>query len=153
VQAGSLAVILQSCDGQEDDIFMSKALIIDDYMTASPETIGPKASLAEAHATMRRNAIRHLPVVNEGELLGIVTMRDLHLLETLPDIDQDEVPVEDAMTEDPYVVEPGTPLKQVSGHMADNKYGAAIVVRGDEILGVFTTVDALRALHDVLSEA
>jgi acetoin utilization protein AcuB len=130
---------------------MSKALTIDDYMTASPETIGPEASLAEAHATMRKNGIRHLPVVSEGVLSGIVTMRDLHLLETLPDIDQDEVPVEDAMTEDPYVVEPGTSLAEVAGRMADRKLGAAIVVRGDEILGVFTTVDALRALHDVLS--
>jgi acetoin utilization protein AcuB len=131
---------------------MNKALIVDDYMTPSPETIGPKAPLAEAHAMMRRNNIRHLPVVSEGELFGIVTMRDLHLLETLPDIDQDEVPVEDAMTEDPYVVEPGTPLEQVAGHMADNKYGAAIVLRGDAILGVFTTVDALRALRDLLSK-
>lgn len=130
---------------------MSNALIIDDYMTASPEIIGPKATLAEAHALMRHKGIRHLPVVSEGELIGIVTMHDLHLIETLPDIDQNEVPVEDAMTEDPYVVAPGTSLEQVAGHMADNKYGAAIVARGEEILGVFTTVDALRALHALLA--
>jgi acetoin utilization protein AcuB len=78
-------------------------------------------------------------------------MHDLHLIETLPDIDQTEVPVEDAMTEDPYVVAPGTSLEQVAGHMADHKYGAAIVARGEEILGVFTTVDALRALHGLLA--
>lgn len=125
---------------------------IEQHMTPFPYTVSPRDTLGEAHRLMRKYGVRHLPVMDEdGALVGIVTMRDLHLLETLPDIDQEEVPVEDAMTEDPYVVEPDMPLDQVAQVMADNKYGSAIVAAEGRVLGMFTTVDALRALHQVLS--
>src|SRR4051794_420478 len=61
------------------------------YMTRQPWTIEPSATLTAAHLLMRRHAIRHLPVVDAGVLVGIVTERDLHLIETLRDADPDEV--------------------------------------------------------------
>lgn len=116
-------------------------------ITPMPHTIGPKQSLAKAHAIMRGANIRHLPVLDGGKLVGIVTERDLHLVETFKDVDPDEVPVEEAMTSEPYAVRYDVPLSVVAKTMADRKYGAAIVVDDDgQVVGVFTTTDALRAL-------
>jgi acetoin utilization protein AcuB len=121
-----------------------------DYMTRSPRTIRPGQTLAEAHRLMRRNQIRHLPVLARGKLVGIVSQRDLALIETLPDVDPTEVPVEDAMIGDVYVVAPGAPLGDVAGEMARRKLGAAVVASGDRVVGVFTATDACRALSRLM---
>lgn len=127
-----------------------KPLTIRDYMTESPHTIGSEQTLAMAHALMREHSIRHLPVLHGGQLAGMVTVRDLHLVETLKDVEPDAVRVEEAMTPDPYVVAPSALLRDVAGEMAERKLGSAIVVEGKKVVGVFTTVDALRALVEAI---
>jgi acetoin utilization protein AcuB len=122
-----------------------------DYMTRAPRTIRPRQTLAEAHRLMRRNQIRHLPVLDRGKLVGIVSQRDLALIESLPDVDPGEVPVEDAMIGEVYVVAPGAPLGDVAGEMARRKLGAAVVAVGSRVVGVFTATDACRALSRVMA--
>lgn len=128
-----------------------KVLTIRDYMTESPHTIGAEQSLAKAHALMREHNIRHLPVLHGGKLSGMVTVRDLHLVETLKDVEPENVRVEEAMTPQPYVVAPEALLRDVALEMAEKKLGSAIVVEGKKVVGVFTTVDALRALANAIS--
>ena len=120
------------------------------YMTVIPQRIAPDQTLSEAHKIMRENSIRHLPVIGGGRLVGILSMGDLHLVETLKDVDPETVPVEDAMTPKPYTVKPETPLATVVRTMAAHKYGSAVVVEKDIVVGVFTTNDALRVLADLL---
>lgn len=127
-------------------------LTVQHYMSPVVHTIGPKATLGQAHELMRAHGVRHLPVMDGGALVGLVTLHDLHLLETLPDVDQTEVPVEDAMTESPYVVAPDEPLRDVAAVMAESRYSSALVADGDEVLGMFTSIDALRALSDLLAD-
>ena len=124
--------------------------LIRDYMTDSPHTIGSEQPLAKAHELMREHNIRHLPVLHGGKLAGMVTVRDLHLVETLQDVDPETVRVEEAMSTEPYVVSPTATLRDVAQEMADRKLGSAIVLDGQKVVGVFTTVDALRALVDAL---
>src|SRR5690606_1318822 len=81
---------------------------IERYMTQSPHTIGRDQTLAAAHRVMREHGIRHLPVLEGGKLVGIVSQRDLHLLETLDDVDPEQVEVSEAMTQDVYAVGPRT---------------------------------------------
>jgi len=122
------------------------------YMTASPRTIGKDQTLTVAHHMMREGRLRHLPVLDGGKLVGILSLRDLHLIETLRDVDPDTATVEEAMTMDVYVTEPTTPLEQVAATMAEYKYGSAVIVDRGKIAGVFTTVDALFALADILHD-
>lgn len=119
-------------------------------MTPSPATIESSRSLAEAHRTMRRHAIRHLPVVAGGNLVGILSLRDLHFLETLRDVDPEKVTVDEAMTRSPYTVEPGAAVEAVAQTLAENKWGSAVVVDEGKIVGMFTTTDALRLLARLL---
>lgn len=119
---------------------------IAEYMTPCPFTIGLDQSLAIAHEIMRARDIRHLPVLDDGKLVGIVSIRDLHLIETLQGVDADTVTVEEAMTPDPYAVSPETPLEEVARTMARHRYGSCIIVENEKVVGMFTTVDAMNAL-------
>ena len=122
---------------------------IREYMTESPHSIGVNQPLAIAHEMMRTHRIRHLPVLRGGKLVGIVSQRDLYLVETLREVDPKSVPVEEAMTQGAYCVSPGASLAQVADTMAEKRYGCAVVMEGGEVVGMFTAVDALRALSKV----
>lgn len=123
---------------------------IENFMTRSVLTIGTKSPLTEAHRLMNEHAIRHLPVLEGGRLVGMLSQRDLHLIETLKDVVPKEVLVEEAMSQDAYTVAPEAPLEDVAREMALHKYGSAVVAQGKQVLGIFTTTDALRALDTVL---
>lgn len=125
--------------------------VVDDFMTRSVHTIGAQSPLAEAHRMMNEHAIRHLPVLEGGRLVGVVSMRDLHLIETLKGVDPKEVAVEEAMAQEAYTVPPGTALLEVARTMAMHKYGSAVVARNGNVEGIFTTIDALKALESLLS--
>jgi len=120
-------------------------------MTPCPHTIAPGATIAKAHEVMRAHGIRHLPVLDRGRLLGIVSQRDLAIIESLPGVVPTEVPVEDAMATDVYKVSPDAPLRHAAEEMADRKLGSAVIMEGDQVVGIFTTIDALQALTQVMS--
>lgn len=119
-------------------------------MTPSPHTIGADQPMSEAHRVMRAHRVRHLPVLRGGRIMGIVSAGDLHLIETLQNVDPDKVLVEEAMTPEPYCVSPDTPLEEVVQTMAEHKYGCAIVCQGNRVSGIFTTVDACAAFAEYL---
>jgi acetoin utilization protein AcuB len=120
-------------------------------MTKQPFTIGFHASIAKAHTLMREHGIRHLPVVEANRVVGVVSVGDLHLLETIADFALESVDVSEAMTPNPYVVDRTTPVAEVAEMMAKHKYGCAIVVDEDRTVeGIFTTIDALRVLANLL---
>lgn len=125
-----------------------QAPTIRDYMTPSPVTIAADLTLAQARERMFRSDVRHLPVVDDGELVGILSQRDVALAEALVG-DLERVPVREAMRVPAFTCGPSARLDVVAAAMAAHKYGAAVVVERDDpgrVIGVFTTVDALRAL-------
>lgn len=130
---------------------MSKPVpTVQKYMTTSPHTIGKDQSLGHAHAIMKEHRIRHLPVLDGGALVGMLTERDMALIESLASVDPEKLRVEDAMTPQPYSVAPDSPLDAVSQEMAEKRYGSAVVVSNSRVVGIFTAVDALTALADLL---
>ena len=130
---------------------MSKAIPpVRNYMTMAPHSIGRDQTLARAHDVMRSHKIRHLPVLEGGRLVGIVTERDLHLIETLRDVNPTDVAVEEAMSEHVYAVEPDAPLDVVATTLSEHKYGSAVVMQHGKVIGIFTTNDACRALAELL---
>lgn len=130
---------------------MSKAIPkIQKFMTTVPHCINRTDTVASAHKMMRDHDIRHLPVVDGEKLVGIVSQRDLHLIETLKDVDAEKVVVDDAMTTNLYTVSPDAELDEVVAEMAEKKFGSALVVQNHKVVGVFTTVDAMRAFSELL---
>jgi acetoin utilization protein AcuB len=115
-------------------------------MSVSPVVIGVGDTLAAAHRVMRERGVRHLPVLDAGRLVGVVSQGDLVLAESVAGVDPATDSVREAMSGDPYAVPPGAPLEEVAATMAERRLGSAIVVDRGVVIGVFTTVDALRAL-------
>jgi acetoin utilization protein AcuB len=124
--------------------------VVREYMTPSPYTIGRKGSLSSARHVMLDHHVRHLPVLEAGEIVGILSERDLLLVETLPGVNPTAVRVDEAMVEDVFTVSPDAPVGEVVEDMLARKLGSAIVCEGGRVVGVFTTMDALRALHALL---
>jgi acetoin utilization protein AcuB len=130
---------------------MSKPIpSIQAHMTTSPHSIGRDQPLTRAHEFMREHKIRHLPVLDRGELVGILSDRDLALIEALQDVNPTLVTVDDAMSSEVYAVAPDTPLDQVVRTMAEHKYGCAVVLRQQQVVGIYTTVDVCRSLAELL---
>jgi acetoin utilization protein AcuB len=121
-------------------------LTMKDVMTEQPITIGRTQSLAVAHEMMRENRCRHLPVLEHGDLVGVVTQRDLYFLETIAGVDLAKDKVDDAMSVDCYAVGPDAHLEHVAAEMSKHKYGCAVVIERDRVIGIFTATDALRVL-------
>jgi acetoin utilization protein AcuB len=91
-------------------------------------------------------------VLHGGRIEGVVSERDLLFLESIPGINPTVVRVEEGMVPDVFTVSPETPIAEVIETMIARKLGSAIVCEGERVLGVFTTVDALRALHRQLEQ-
>ena len=123
---------------------------IRDLMTADPCCIQRNEPLRNAHRLMRVRKVRHLPVLNGGQLVGLVSERDLFLLETVRSVDPEKEPVEEAMTERPFAVSAETSVREVVDEMLSHRYGSAVVVERGDVVGIFTRADALRALRNLL---
>jgi acetoin utilization protein AcuB len=127
---------------------------VDRYMTRQPWTTTSQTTLAEAQEIMRARQIRYLPVIDDGKLIGIVSARDLHVLRSVAGVSLHETRVTEAMSAPAYAVLPGAPLDAVVATMSEHKYESAVVLQEDgEVAGVFTTVDACRALSELLQRA
>ncbi len=123
------------------------------FMTTRPITIDHRSTLAVARRLMHAHAIRHLPVVGDERLLGIVSERDLQLLESTAKLDPDTVHVDQVMTPNPFIVTGDTALDEVTEIMAEHKYSSVIVMGRDGVEGIFTAVDACQALTTILRDA
>lgn len=127
---------------------------IGDLMTPCPISIRPHQSLADAHRLMRLHGIRHLPVLGEDRVMGVVSQGDLRLLESIDEVDTEKVKVEEAMVDRPYMVWTDTPIADVLSQMIAQRIGSALVVdpislgRG-RVAGIFTAVDAMKALEEL----
>lgn len=120
------------------------------YMTANPLTVAPADLITAAHDLMREHGVRHLPVVHDGKLIGIVTDRTPHTIETLRYVPVSQVTVARAMQRDVSTIAHDTPLDEAIERMSQQRCDALVVVGKTKVMGIFTTSDALWALTDLL---
>lgn len=124
---------------------------ISKYMSTQPQTVGAEQTLAKAAKVMTEMRIRHLPVLQGGKLVGILSDRDIKLVESFRDVDPESVTVDEACSPDPYITAPEASLADVCAEMAAHKYGCALVCDNHKLVGIFTWVDALNAFNELLS--
>jgi acetoin utilization protein AcuB len=122
------------------------------FMTPFPWTIERTATIADAHELMSDHKIRHLPVVDNGELCGILSERDVLFFETRHE-HPETILVEAAMIENPFLVTSDTPLDEIAELMGSHKYGSVVVVGRDGVEGILTAIDVCQALAQILREA
>lgn len=121
------------------------------FMTTLPHTVGVEQSLTKAGKMMAEYRVRHLPVLQGGDLIGILSDRDVRLVESFRDVDPDKITVQEAFTPDPYIVSPTASLSEVCSEMSRKKYGCVLVTDNKKLVGIFTWIDALNAFEELLS--
>lgn len=119
------------------------------YMASIVQHIEAGDKLSKAVELMNKYTIRHLPVLENGKVIGMLSDRDVKLASGIAD-DVDDLLVIDVCHQHPYIVAPETPLSQVASTMADKHYGSAMVVSNGKLVGIFTATDACRVLADTL---
>ena len=116
-------------------------------MTPFPFSVDVGDSTLRARDLMTEHGVRHLPVMKNHKLLGILTDRDLKRALD-PDFGlppKNELFVRDVYLPDPYIVEDLSPLDDVLEHMAAHHIGSALVTKHGRLAGIFTSTDACRA--------
>ena len=125
-------------------------LLVRNSMTREVVTVGPETTAAEALALCRENRIRHLPVIEGGRLVGIISDRDLRsATPALGDLARVEalgrLRVTDEMARDVATVHPDDPIEDAAMAMYERKIGCLPVVDGEDLAGILTSSDVLRA--------
>lgn len=117
-------------------------------MTKKVISVSPEASLQEAIELMRKNSIRHLPVVQNEELVGWVSEADIrgaYLASLIED-----VRIKDIMIKDPITIGPDDTLEEAAKILYRHGIGGLPVVEGKKVVGVITVTDILGAFIELM---
>lgn len=121
-------------------------------MTPFPKHVDVGDSLAIAEQLMHKHGIRHLPVMDGDDVIGIISDRDLQRVAALGHhaSEETELMVEDLCQHRPYMVDVGDPLPKVLAVMVEKRIGAVLVLKEGELAGIFTATDACKLLMEQL---
>ena len=132
-------------------------MVVDEVMTREPTTVSSTVSIGVALDTLKEVDARHLPVVDEGRLVGILSDRDLLELRNVlddPDIDTSilDRAISACMSTDVVSVNSETELAEAIDVMLERRVGALPVVEAEteSLVGIVSYVDVLRAARELI---
>jgi acetoin utilization protein AcuB len=130
-------------------------LRVRDAMTRDVITIEPEASAAQAWGLCRERNIRHLPVVEGGRLVGIVSDRDLRDLSPPRDTPDQEntlgwVRIRDVMSAEVVTAHPLDTIEHAARVIYEHKFNCLPVVADGELAGIITSSDLVRTLVELI---
>ncbi|HMN34746.1 MAG TPA: CBS domain-containing protein [Chiayiivirga sp.] len=124
---------------------------VEEFTTPDPVTVAETTAIGELRELMDQHGVRHLPVLRDGEVVGVISERDVRLVQGLSLDEQLQIRAQDLMADDLFVVHASTLLDEVAMEMVSRRVGSAIVRDEDgDFLGIFTLTDALNALVEVV---
>jgi acetoin utilization protein AcuB len=121
-------------------------MIVANWMTKDPKTIDADAMLLHARGIMEAGRFRCLPVLSKGNLVGVLSERDVRPHEAY----LKETKVNAAMTAEPATVSPGDPLEKVARILIERKIGSLPVMEGAQLVGIITVTDVLKAFLEFI---
>ncbi len=124
-----------------------------EFMTKDLVTVNEADDLALAEALLKLGGIRHLPVVRDRKLVGILTQRDVLRSGLSGKASAREIPVSDVMTKEPTSVRPALGLASAARLMLERKFGCLPVCEDDgTLVGIVTEADFVRFAADVVRD-
>jgi acetoin utilization protein AcuB len=111
-------------------------------------TVGRQATVSDAITLMKKHSIRHLPVVEEGALVGWITEGDIRQAYLASLIEQ--VSIGDIMINDPLTISPEANLEEAAKILYRHSIGGLPVVDNDKLVGVITVADIMAAFIEVM---
>jgi acetoin utilization protein AcuB len=134
-------------------------MLVKEWMATELFTVDENTSMMKALHIMKENAIRRLPVLQRGKLVGIVSDRDLKAASpskaTTLDVHElyyllAEIKVKEIMTKNPYTISPEDTVERAAVMMLEHKVSGLPVINGQgELVGVITQSDIFRAFVNI----
>ncbi len=123
-------------------------MLVKDIMRSPAVAIAPETKLEDAYRTMREKGIRHLPVLDSGRLVGVITDRDLRLATSslAPSPFPQGSRVDEVMSRTPLTADRLDPVEDAARTMRERKIGCLPVVANGTLVGIITGLDLLDAL-------
>ena len=134
---------------------------VSEYMTAKVVTVTPDTGIREAFFIMKEHSIRHLPVIENKQLVGIISDRELrrpNWVDEAHDISHvyfldDNMSVSDVMIKNVMVLHTYDTLRKAVKLLLEHNIGAAPVLdKTSDVVGMLSAVDLLRALNDMIND-
>jgi len=126
---------------------------ISDVMTTCPYRVEADSSLEDALNMMQMRNIRHLPVVEQNELVGIISEAGINVALALSGSSREQRTVREVCTKDPYLTGADSDVAEVAREMAERKVDCALISdEQNNFVGLFTTTDCCRLIHLILEE-
>ncbi len=129
-------------------------LLVKDSMTREVVVLSPETTAGEALALCRERRIRHLPVLEAGRLVGIVSDRDLR--SAAPSLGDparasalEKIRVSEVMTRDVATTRPDDPIEEAANRMREKRIGC-LPVEDERLVGILTTSDVMEALVQLI---
>ncbi len=131
---------------------MKKIPTLKAAMTPFPYSVQLETTLASVRKLMQEHNIHHIPVMNSGEIVGVITARDVEARQqsTVNDDDERSLEVLHVHMSTPYIVDINKPLEEVLFTMANKRCGATVITKHGKLVGVFTYIDACRYFGEYL---
>lgn len=135
-------------------------MLVRTWMSTDLITISPHASMKEAANVMREREVRHLPVVEHGRLVGIVTLNDIRRASPSPattfsvgEVNYlvDQIEVSDIMTRHPRTVTPDTTVEDAALLGYKYGFGCLPVVENEKLVGIITQKDLLDIMMSIFA--
>ena len=124
---------------------------VSEWMTPHPYTISPNAYIVEAYHLMKEHKIRRLPVIEEQELVGIITLTDVRSAAPLgmPDMLEinyvlAQIKVERVMTRKVITIDADAPIQEAARVLLEHKFGGLPVMKGGKLIGIISEADIFK---------
>ena len=134
-------------------------MFVRDYMTPDPVFVSPDDNFPQAMHVLRKRGVRHLPVVEEGQLVGVVVEKDLLSNQPSPATTLslyeiysllEQLHVRQIMSRPVITVGGDCPLEEAARIMVANQISCLPVMDGEKLIGIITETDVFKALVEVL---
>lgn len=116
---------------------------LEEFMTTDVQTIGPSETVEKASQKMKHNRIRHLVVMEFGEVLGVLSERDVNRWN---ESERRGLLVKDVMASPVVTAAPKTTIKEAANKMRGSTIGCLPVLEDDNVVGIVTVTDILDLL-------
>jgi CBS domain-containing protein len=129
---------------------------IEAIMSTNLITVAPSATLAEARTLMHDHRIHHIPVLDNGKMVGLVTLTnvlaatDSYLRDPKNRIHANEILIKDAMVTDVATVDVHASLRSAALFIEKHKIGCLPVINGEELVGIITDTDFVAVAINLL---